>query len=239
MGSVGDAYDNAMAESFFATLECELLDRRSFKTQVEARMAIFEFIEGFYNPRRRHSSIGYRSPIVFERQYAATAPKPGAPERAAVLARSHWVSRSGVGRHGARGQTRTRRILSAVTQKVGGVLSDTELPECSGGDRKRRTGARHQVYRRVELARSSEPCSEVHGSSSLRASSRDQWPDGPRLFLAGWRCSPPRHTDQFGLRSLGWGRLFSRSASCSNLIQASAISSNTARCSSDIVIAKR
>jgi putative transposase len=49
MGSVGDAYDNAMAESFFATLECELLDRRRFKTQAEARMAVFEFIEGFYN----------------------------------------------------------------------------------------------------------------------------------------------------------------------------------------------
>ena len=62
MGSVGDAYDNAMAESFFATLECELLDRRRFKTQAEARMAVFEFIEGFYNPRRRHSSLGYLSP---------------------------------------------------------------------------------------------------------------------------------------------------------------------------------
>jgi putative transposase len=49
MGSTGDAYDNAMAESFFATLECELLNRRCFKTQVEARMAIFEFIEGWYN----------------------------------------------------------------------------------------------------------------------------------------------------------------------------------------------
>jgi putative transposase len=54
MRSVGD--DNAMAESFFATLECELLDRRRFKTQAEARIAVFEFIEGFYNPRRRHRS---------------------------------------------------------------------------------------------------------------------------------------------------------------------------------------
>jgi hypothetical protein len=51
MGSVGDAYDNAMCESFFATLECELLDRRRFKTQAEARLAVFSFIEGFYNPR--------------------------------------------------------------------------------------------------------------------------------------------------------------------------------------------
>jgi putative transposase len=64
MGSVGDAYDNAMCESFFATLECELLDRRRFKTQAEARIAVFEFVEGFYNPRRRHSrsttSVGIR-----------------------------------------------------------------------------------------------------------------------------------------------------------------------------------
>ena len=69
MGSVGDAYDNGMAESFFATLECELLDRRRFKTQAEARIAVFEFIEGFYNPRRRHSSLGYLSPINYERRH--------------------------------------------------------------------------------------------------------------------------------------------------------------------------
>ncbi len=71
MGSVGDCYDNAMAESFFATLECELLDRTRFATQAEARIAIFDFIEGFYNPSRRHSSLGYLSPIEFERQHAA------------------------------------------------------------------------------------------------------------------------------------------------------------------------
>ena len=67
MGSVGDAYDNAMAESFFATLECELLDRTRFQTQAEARMAVFEWIEGWYDPQRRHSSIGYLSPNEFER----------------------------------------------------------------------------------------------------------------------------------------------------------------------------
>lgn len=69
MGSVGDCYDNAMAESFFATLECELLDRRRFQTQAEARLAIFDFIEGWYNPRRRHSSLGRVSPVTFERRY--------------------------------------------------------------------------------------------------------------------------------------------------------------------------
>jgi putative transposase len=67
VGSAGDAYDNAMAESFFASLECELLDRSSFHTQEEARLAVFEYIEGFYNPRRRHSSLGQRSPMQFER----------------------------------------------------------------------------------------------------------------------------------------------------------------------------
>jgi len=71
MGSVGDCYDNALCESFFATLECELLDRRRFRTQAEARMAVFDFIEGFYNPRRRHSSLGYLSPINYERSTGA------------------------------------------------------------------------------------------------------------------------------------------------------------------------
>src|SRR6201987_3362424 len=80
MGSVGDAYDNAMAESFFATLECELLDRRRFKPHAEARMAVFEFIEGFYNPRRRHSSLGYLSPNDYERH----AVNPDARQHAAV-----------------------------------------------------------------------------------------------------------------------------------------------------------
>ena len=67
MGSVGDCYDNAMCESFFATLECELIDRMTFRTHDEARAAIVDFIEGFYNTRRRHSSIGYCSPVQFER----------------------------------------------------------------------------------------------------------------------------------------------------------------------------
>ena len=58
MGTVGDAYDNAMAESFFATLECELIDRRSWQTKTEAHLALFTYIEGWYNPRRRHSALG-------------------------------------------------------------------------------------------------------------------------------------------------------------------------------------
>jgi putative transposase len=68
MGPVGDCFDNAMCESFFATLECELLERQRFRTQAEAKMAVFDFIEGFYNPRRRHSSLGHMSPINFEKK---------------------------------------------------------------------------------------------------------------------------------------------------------------------------
>ena len=71
MGTVGDAYDNAMAESFFATLECELLDRRSWRTKAEARTALFTWIEGWYNPRRLHSSLGYCSPMKYEEKYGA------------------------------------------------------------------------------------------------------------------------------------------------------------------------
>jgi putative transposase len=68
MGSVGDCFDNALCESFFATIECELLDRRRFKTQAQARIAVFEFLEGWYNPHRLHSSLGYLSPAEFEKK---------------------------------------------------------------------------------------------------------------------------------------------------------------------------
>jgi putative transposase len=67
MGSVGDCYDNAMAESFWATLEREVLSQRCFRTQADARLAVFEWLEGWYNPHRRHSSLGYRSPMNYER----------------------------------------------------------------------------------------------------------------------------------------------------------------------------
>lgn len=71
MGSVGDCFDNAMAESFFATLECELLDRSVFENRNMARMAIFDYIEGFYNKIRRHSSIENLAPAEFERRWRA------------------------------------------------------------------------------------------------------------------------------------------------------------------------
>jgi putative transposase len=83
MGSVGDCYDNAMCESFFATLECELLERSRFHTQGEARVAVFDYIEGWYNTHRRHSALDYESPLNYERRVLATPagaePKTGGP----------------------------------------------------------------------------------------------------------------------------------------------------------------
>lgn len=70
MGSPGDCFDNATAESFFATLECELLARHRFPTRSAARLALFDYIEGFYNTHRRHSALGYLSPAAYERRWA-------------------------------------------------------------------------------------------------------------------------------------------------------------------------
>ena len=66
MGRRGDAFDNALMESFFATLETELIDRHTFRTRDQARLELFHYLEGFYNPRRRHSALGYLSPERYE-----------------------------------------------------------------------------------------------------------------------------------------------------------------------------
>jgi len=74
MGSVADCYDNALAESLFATLECELFDQQPsgrFQTRRQAKLAVFDYLETFYNPRRRHSSIGQISPARFEQEHTA------------------------------------------------------------------------------------------------------------------------------------------------------------------------
>ena len=73
MGTVGDAYDNALCESFFAALECALLDLCSFPGRPEARMAVFQFIEGWYNPRRRHSALDDMSTANYERKHLLAA----------------------------------------------------------------------------------------------------------------------------------------------------------------------
>jgi len=69
VGRRGDAFDNAVAESFFATLETELFDRTVFETRDQARVQIFDFIEGFYNPKRRHSALGYLAPARYEENH--------------------------------------------------------------------------------------------------------------------------------------------------------------------------
>jgi len=73
MSRTGNCYDNAPAESFIATLKRELVAGESFATREQARRAIFEWIEVFYNRQRRHSALGYVSPEQFELQYAARA----------------------------------------------------------------------------------------------------------------------------------------------------------------------
>jgi len=73
MGSRGDAYDNAMAESFFATLECGLLAKHRLPSHTGARLIIFRYIEGWYNPHPRHSALGQRSPLAFERHHTLTS----------------------------------------------------------------------------------------------------------------------------------------------------------------------
>lgn len=73
MGSVADCYDNALAESVFATLECELFDQQPggrFTSHHEAKLSIFDYLEAFYNPRRRHSALGQVSPAAFETRHA-------------------------------------------------------------------------------------------------------------------------------------------------------------------------
>jgi len=85
MGSVGDCYDNAMCESFFATLECELLDRTRFADRAVAELAVFDFIEGFYNTHRRHSAIGYMAPVAFERTAVQAQSSPLSEGRLPLL----------------------------------------------------------------------------------------------------------------------------------------------------------
>ena len=73
MGTIGDCFDNSMVESFFGTLQLELLDRQTWATRQELANAIFEYIEPWYNPHRRHSTIGMRSPVQFEQHHLAHA----------------------------------------------------------------------------------------------------------------------------------------------------------------------
>jgi len=70
MSGKGNCYDNSAVEAFFKTIKAELIWRRSWETRRQAEIAIFEYINGFYNPRRRHSALGWKSPVAFERKVA-------------------------------------------------------------------------------------------------------------------------------------------------------------------------
>jgi len=83
MGSIGDCFDNSVAESFFATLQTEVLDRSVWPTREVLANAIFTFVEGFYNPRRRHSTLGYLSPADYETRYHQAVPAGPPTETAA------------------------------------------------------------------------------------------------------------------------------------------------------------
>jgi putative transposase len=78
MGTVGDCFDNAMMESLFSSLEAEVLDRYHFATREEARRKVFTWLEGWYNPRRRHSALGYLSSREYEQRvgHKATRRRP-------------------------------------------------------------------------------------------------------------------------------------------------------------------
>jgi putative transposase len=73
MGSIGDCFDNALAESFFSSMQIELLDRQRWSNRQELANAIFEWIEAFYNPVRRHSGLDYLSPADYERAHTPAA----------------------------------------------------------------------------------------------------------------------------------------------------------------------
>ena len=133
MGSVGDAYDNAMCESFFATLECELLDRHRFRNPSEARRAVFDFIEGFYNRRRRHSALSLRvtGPL---RAAGGVGPTPSSSCLTTTPARppSHRASRA-TRLKGAGGRCPPETPGCKETYKtLKSLKRETEAPSLSG-----------------------------------------------------------------------------------------------------------
>jgi putative transposase len=94
MGSKGDCFDNAVAESFFATLKKELVHRRSWPTRQELRSAVFDYIESFYNRERRHSTLGYLSPREFEKIYIDkdSEEEPSSPDVSPEPGEVHWIA---------------------------------------------------------------------------------------------------------------------------------------------------
>ena len=101
MSGKGNCYDNAAVETFFKTIKAALIWRRSWTTRRQAEMAIFAYINGFYNPRRRHSASGWRSPVAFERK---------------VVQKSTW------------GGTKTRQVQFVFRRREGAVSQKPDAP---------------------------------------------------------------------------------------------------------------
>ena len=158
-GSAGDCFDNAMAESFFATLECELLQRRSFKTQAEARMAIFAFLESWYNTRRLHSALGYLSPNEFERRAAAACPMGTEDHREHTTLEPFRIGRPGIHNHPlGYPQLRSPREISFHRLSFTPVLGATAL------NRPPKRGS-------SKISRGARRCDSTNSSTSSSSSS--------------------------------------------------------------------
>lgn len=137
MGSKGDAYDNAAAESFMATIKTELIYRNTFKTRDAARLAVFRYIEGFYNPVRRHSALGYKSPVEYEKMLLKAA--PGIPPRTVL---SPGDSHSAVDNRKSGGMSEVVHIAMEIPRPEGVAhvdnhrlvrLSDVDRSGCPHG----------------------------------------------------------------------------------------------------------
>jgi len=110
MGTVGEAYDNAMAERFFASLVAELIERNSFESKAQARMAVFTWIEGWHNPRRRYSGLGYLSPLNLKGHMRR-------PRKAAQTTTHHF--------HPLRPSSKTERTVHARLDGSNGTSPET------------------------------------------------------------------------------------------------------------------
>ena len=126
MGSVGDCYDNAVCETFHASIKKERIYRQSWPTRAAARTTVFEYIEGWYNPRRRHSTLGYLSPVEFERHHAqlttdrasaAGVATAGNRSSSPEIALEGLTDRAQAAPDGAQGTNRTRWPLRSVVKE--------------------------------------------------------------------------------------------------------------------------
>jgi putative transposase len=124
LASMGDAYDNAMGESFLATLACELLERRRFSSPAEARMAIFSFVEAWYDPHRLHSALGYQSPIAYEEemQTADQGAKPHTVHQNGPTSRRHRAM-------ALRVQGHAQEVVDKLAAALQGALKDPKVVE--------------------------------------------------------------------------------------------------------------